>query len=125
MLNLCFPWGQAPAGWWGISKTEEVCWVPSSLSPEDGPVDCASFPVSIRGYLRCCHEPGLHGERWHVLVEFPPGDVGPYGIVGKPGLFLSLTGHAEATFDLDTGLATSFEFEGRINVDLCAVLSRS
>jgi hypothetical protein len=56
---------------------------------------------------------------------FFPGDVGPYGVVGEPGLFLSLTGHVETTWDPNTGLITSFDFDGRINSDLCALLSLS
>lgn len=54
---------------------------------------------------------------------FFPGDVGPYGVVGKPGLFLSLTGHVETTWDPNTGPITSFELDGRINADLCVALS--
>ena len=54
---------------------------------------------------------------------FLPGDVGPDGsIVGEP-VFLSMTGHAEGTFDTEPPFAiTSFEFQGRINADLCALL---
>ena len=54
---------------------------------------------------------------------FFPGDVGPYGVVGKPGLFLSLTGQVDTTWDPNTGLITSFDLDGRINSDLCALLS--
>ena len=54
---------------------------------------------------------------------FFPGDVGPFGVVGEPGALLSLTGRIEATFDLDTGTTTSFELDGRVNADLCVMLS--
>ena len=54
---------------------------------------------------------------------FFPGDAGPYGIVAKPGLLLSITGHVEATYDADTEATTSFELDGRVNFDICAALS--
>jgi len=52
-----------------------------------------------------------------------PGDVGPYGVVDEPGLFVSVIGHMEITFDLDTGTITTFRLDGRVTVDLCAELS--
>lgn len=54
---------------------------------------------------------------------FLPGDVGPYGVVGKPGLLLSITGHVETTYDLETNAITSFELDGQVNFDICAALS--
>lgn len=54
---------------------------------------------------------------------FFPGDVGPFGIVGKPGLLLSITGHVEYRLDLETELTTSFYLDGKINFDICAALS--
>jgi hypothetical protein len=54
---------------------------------------------------------------------FFPGDAGPFGVVGEPGALLSMTGYIEATFDADTGAVTSFELDGRVNADICAMLS--
>lgn len=60
-----------------------------------------------------------------IFFGFFPGDVGPYGVVGDPGLLLSLTGRVEFTLDVDTFLYTSFELDGQVNGDLCAELSLS
>ena len=55
-------------------------------------------------------------------VRFYAGDVGPWGVVAAPGLFLRITGRAEQTFDGDTFASTSFSFTGTY-IDICAVLA--
>jgi hypothetical protein len=61
-----------------------------------------------------------------VFAWFFPGDVGPSGeIIGDGGALLSLTGHIEYTLDVDTFVTTSFELDGQVNADLCALLSPS
>ena len=54
-------------------------------------------------------------------IRFYSGDVGPWGVVEAPGLFLRITGSAEQTFDGDTFASTSFSFTGTY-IDICAVL---
>lgn len=55
-------------------------------------------------------------------IRFYAGDVGPWGIVAAPGLFLRITGRAEQTFDGNTFASTSFSFTGTY-IDICSVLS--
>jgi hypothetical protein len=55
-------------------------------------------------------------------VRFYAGDVGPWGVVAAPGLFLRITGRTEQTFDGDTFASTSFSFTGTY-IDICAVLA--
>jgi len=55
-------------------------------------------------------------------IRLYAGDIGPWGLVEAPGLFLRITGRAEQTFDGDTFASTSFSFTGTY-VDICAVLS--
>jgi hypothetical protein len=55
-------------------------------------------------------------------VRFYAGDVGPWGVVAAPGLFLRITGRAEQTFDGETFASTSFSFTGAY-IDICAVLA--
>lgn len=55
-------------------------------------------------------------------IRFYAGDVGPWGVVDAPGLFLRITGRAEQTFDGDTFASTSFSFTGTY-IDICAVLA--
>jgi hypothetical protein len=55
-------------------------------------------------------------------VRFYEGDVGPWGVVEAPGLFLRITGHTEQTFDGDTFASTSFSFTGTY-IDICEVLA--
>jgi hypothetical protein len=55
-------------------------------------------------------------------VRFYAGDVGPWGVVAAPGLFLRITGRSEQTFDGDTWASTSFSFTGTY-IDICATLS--
>lgn len=55
-------------------------------------------------------------------IKFWPGDVGPYGVVAEPGLFLRFTGSAEQTFDGDTFVSTSFSYTGSF-IDICSVLA--
>jgi hypothetical protein len=57
-----------------------------------------------------------------VLWWFFPGDQGLNGEVQSPGEFVGLTGHIQATFDLDTELFTSFSHVGS-TTDICAALS--
>lgn len=51
-----------------------------------------------------------------------PGDQGPSGEVGEPGVLLGVIGHLRVTTDLDTGVVTSFSLNGQ-TTDLCALLS--
>ncbi|MEA2676254.1 MAG: hypothetical protein QOJ81_395 [Chloroflexota bacterium] len=55
-------------------------------------------------------------------VRFYAGDVGPWGVVAAPGLFLRITGRAEQTFDGNTFASTAFSYTGTF-IDICAVLS--
>jgi hypothetical protein len=55
-------------------------------------------------------------------VRLYAGDVGPWGVVEAPGLFLRITGRAEQTFDGDTFASTSFSYTGTY-IDICAVLA--
>jgi hypothetical protein len=54
-------------------------------------------------------------------IRLYPGDVGPWGVVEEPGLFLRITGRAEQTFDGDTFASTAFSFTGTY-IDICAAL---
>src|SRR5215204_2095813 len=45
-------------------------------------------------------------------IRLYAGDVGPWGVVEEPGLFLRITGRAEQTFDGDTFASTSFSYTG-------------
>jgi hypothetical protein len=55
-------------------------------------------------------------------IRLYAGDVGPWGVVEAPGLFLRITGRAEQTFDGDTFASTSFSFTGTF-IDICSVLA--
>lgn len=55
-------------------------------------------------------------------IRFYAGDVGPWGVVSAPGLFLRITGRAEQTFDGETFFSTSFSYSGSY-IDICAVLA--
>ena len=55
-------------------------------------------------------------------IRLYAGDVGPWGVVEAPGLFLRITGRAEQAFDGDTFVSTSFSFTGTY-IDICAVLT--
>jgi len=55
-------------------------------------------------------------------IRLYAGDVGPWGVVEAPGLFLRITGRAEQTFDGDTFASTSFSYTGTY-IDICAVLA--
>jgi hypothetical protein len=55
-------------------------------------------------------------------IRLYAGDVGPWGVVAAPGLFLRITGRATQTFDGDTFASTSFSFTGTF-IDICAVLA--
>ena len=55
-------------------------------------------------------------------IRLYAGDVGPWGVVEAPGLFLRITGRAEQTFDGNTFESTSFSFTGTY-IDICAVLA--
>ena len=55
-------------------------------------------------------------------IRFYAGDVGPWGVVAAPGLFLRITGRAEQTFDGNTFASTSFSYTGTY-IDICAVLA--
>jgi hypothetical protein len=55
-------------------------------------------------------------------VRFYEGDIGPWGVVAAPGLFLRITGRSVQTFDGDTFASTSFSFSGTY-IDICAVLA--
>jgi hypothetical protein len=53
--------------------------------------------------------------------SFLPGDVGPFGLVGEPGLLLHMAGHHRFTV-ADTGRIVDYSFSGR-TTDICALLS--
>jgi len=55
-------------------------------------------------------------------IRLYAGDVGPWGVVEAPGLFLRITGRAQQTFDGDTFASTSFSYTGTY-IDICAVLA--
>jgi hypothetical protein len=54
------------------------------------------------------------------VLEFFPGDQGPYGVIGNDGGLFVFAGTATLTFDLDTGQITSFSYAGTVT-DLCAL----
>jgi hypothetical protein len=54
--------------------------------------------------------------------SFLPGDQGPFGTVGSDPLFYDFVGTAWFTYDLNTGVTTSFRFVGTAT-DICAALS--
>jgi hypothetical protein len=59
------------------------------------------------------------GRHFNILS---PGDPGPSGEVGEPGALLGVVGRERITFDLDTGVITSYSLNGQAT-DLCALLS--
>jgi hypothetical protein len=48
-----------------------------------------------------------------IFISFFPGDQGPFGEVGEPGLLLSVIGHQRITLDLDTFAFTSYSLKAR------------
>jgi len=74
----------------------------------------ANFDADANEYVVTYH--GQFGIRLYA------GDVGPWGVVEEPGLFLRITGRAEQTFDGDTFMSTSFSFTGTY-IDICALLA--
>jgi hypothetical protein len=57
-----------------------------------------------------------------VMIQFYPGDQGPFGEVGEPGALYAFDGTVSATVDLNTFVVTSFSNEGTAT-DLCAILA--
>ena len=60
-----------------------------------------------------------------IVFPFAPGDPGPFGEVGEPGLLLSMDGHHRFTLvDIDqpTIRVVDYSFSGR-TTDICAQLS--
>jgi hypothetical protein len=55
-------------------------------------------------------------------IKLWPGDVGPYGVVTEPGLFLRFTGSIEQTYDGNSFASTSFAYTGQV-IDICSVLT--
>jgi hypothetical protein len=65
----------------------------------------------------------MHGvEYGQSTWSFLPGDIGPYGLVGAPGLGLHFDGTVRYTYDLNIGAITEFAYTGKIT-DVCALLS--
>jgi hypothetical protein len=58
------------------------------------------------------------------IINFFPGDQGPFGKVGESGALFAFAGRVQTTFDLDTEIVISFSYEGTVT-DLCGVLSVS
>jgi hypothetical protein len=56
------------------------------------------------------------------LVNFFPGDRGPFGVVGENGALLVFVGNVHPTADLNTGQITSFSYVGTVT-DVCAILA--
>jgi hypothetical protein len=56
------------------------------------------------------------------FIAVTAGELGPFGIVQEPGLFLSLQGTLEVIIDTEAGAITQVNFHGRSS-DLCAALS--
>ena len=71
-------------------------------------------PVTNQVYLEA------NGTYWDLFL---PGDVGPFGVVAKPGLLLSVTAHEVGTYDIDADRYVLDEFKGKVNFDICAALS--
>ena len=57
-----------------------------------------------------------------VLVQFQPGDVGPFGVVQYPGALLRFVGTTWLTWDDNIGAVTEFAYQGTVT-DVCAALS--
>jgi hypothetical protein len=53
---------------------------------------------------------------------FRPGDQGPSGVVGEPGLLLAVVGNQTFAVDLDTELITAYSLTGT-TTDICALIS--
>jgi len=57
-----------------------------------------------------------------IVVQFFPGDIGPFGEVGENGALMAFVGTLTLTLDLDTFAYTSFSYQGTVT-DLCAILA--
>ncbi len=57
-----------------------------------------------------------------VLMQFLPGDVGPFGVVGAPGALLRFVGTVWYTWDANANALTEFSYEGTVT-DVCARIS--
>ena len=56
------------------------------------------------------------------LVQFYPGDQGPFGTVGENGALYGLIGHSEGTLDLNADVVTSWKTDGQAQ-DVCRILA--
>jgi hypothetical protein len=61
-------------------------------------------------------------ESGQMTWSFLPGDVGPYGVVGRHGALYHFIGGVSYTFDTTTNHATQFAYSGTVT-DVCAALS--
>jgi hypothetical protein len=57
-----------------------------------------------------------------VLMQFYPGDMGPFGVVGAPGALLRFVGTSWYTWDANANAFTEFAYQGTVT-DVCALLS--
>jgi hypothetical protein len=57
-----------------------------------------------------------------VLIQFLPGDVGPFGVVGASGALLRFVGTVWYTWDANANALTEFSYEGTVT-DVCALIS--
>lgn len=61
-------------------------------------------------------------ETGQTTFSFLPGDVGPFGVVGRDGALYHFIGSLSYTYDLDTFHSTEFSYTGSVE-DVCAALS--
>jgi hypothetical protein len=54
------------------------------------------------------------------MMNFYPGDQGPFGEVGEPGALYAFAGTSSVTVDLNTFAYTAFSYQGSVT-DLCAI----
>ena len=57
-----------------------------------------------------------------VLMQFYPGDMGPFGVVGSSGALLRFVGTSWYTWDANANAITAFGYQGTVT-DVCALLS--
>lgn len=57
-----------------------------------------------------------------IVWWLSPGDVGPYGVVEDPGVFVRIVGTVWYAVDPETGALVEFSYQGSI-VDVCALIS--
>jgi hypothetical protein len=57
-----------------------------------------------------------------VLMQFYPGDMGPFGVVESPGALLRFVGTSWYTWDANANAFTQFSYRGTVT-DVCALIS--